>query len=125
MALNTVLRSLQSITPRSLLPAVQQLHTSAGLQSSHRASIGRSGRKSYLRTYPVLLIQPDGSTITIQYKEPRRILTMPLDITTLSEEQRKARLRLRNQPKKGSATKEKELYDDLNLDQYSKFWKKK
>ncbi|XP_063780608.1 large ribosomal subunit protein mL55 [Pseudophryne corroboree] len=125
MALHAFLRSLQNIAHRSLLPASHPLHTAAELQNSNRACTGRSGRKAYLRTYPVLLVQPDGSTISIQYKEPRRLLTMPLDISTLSEEQRKVRLRLRNRPKKGSATKEKDIYDDSNLDRYSKFWKKK
>ncbi|MGH0183323.1 UNVERIFIED_CONTAM: hypothetical protein FKN15_015278 [Acipenser sinensis] len=75
--------------------------------------------------YPVLLVRPDGSTITIRYKEPRRILMMPVDISTLSEAERKARLRKRD-PKRGTAKREQdEFEDDFRVDDYSKFWKKK
>ncbi|KAM4029073.1 large ribosomal subunit protein mL55 [Anomaloglossus baeobatrachus] len=101
------------------------VHTSAAEQNSNRAGIGRSGRTTFLRSYPVLLLQPDGSTITIEYKEPRRMLVMPIDISTLSEDERKARVRQRNQIRKTGAKKEKEVYDDFNPEEYSQFWKKK
>ncbi|XP_066441617.1 large ribosomal subunit protein mL55 [Eleutherodactylus coqui] len=122
-AVNTFICSLSSAALRSL--ASCQLHTSAVLQDSNRACIGRTVRKSFLRSYPVLLVQPDGSTITIRYKEPRRMLIMPVDITTLSEAERKARLRKRNQFKKSGAKKEQNTYEDFKLDEYSQFWKKK
>lgn len=44
--------------------------------NSNRASVARCGRHKYERLYPVMLVQPDGSTINIQYKEPRRVLTV-------------------------------------------------
>ncbi|XP_075705089.1 large ribosomal subunit protein mL55 [Rhinoderma darwinii] len=122
-AANTLLRALPGPALRIL--ASCQLHTSAALHNSNKACVGRSGRTSFLRSFPVLLVQPDGSTLTIQYKEPRRMLIMPLDITTLSEEERKARLRQRNQAKKIGAKKEKVVDDDFNLEEYSQFWKKK
>jgi len=34
----------------------------------------RFGRQKYERMYPVLLVRPDGSTINIRYKEPKRIM---------------------------------------------------
>ncbi|XP_069585200.1 large ribosomal subunit protein mL55 [Ranitomeya imitator] len=99
-------------------------HSSAKQQNSNRACIGRSARTTFLRSYPVLLVQPDGSTITIEYKEPRRMLLMPIDISTLSEDERKARLRQRNQARKTSAKKEQEVDDDFNPQEYRQFWKK-
>ncbi|KAM4705710.1 large ribosomal subunit protein mL55 [Rhinophrynus dorsalis] len=127
MALNMALSFLQYGAYRSFLPAACRLHSSARLHNSNRTSIVRCGRHAFIRTYPVLLVQPDGSTITIQYKEPRRILTMPVDITTLSEEERKARLRKREQSKKVKTkqTKKDQFDDDFSIDEYSKFWKKK
>ncbi|TRY96025.1 hypothetical protein DNTS_006091 [Danionella cerebrum] len=77
----------------------KSLHTTATQSNSNRSCVVRLGRKVYERMYPVLLVRPDGSTIIIRYPEPRRILQMPLDITTLSEEEKKIRLRKR-QPKK-------------------------
>ncbi|XP_073417121.1 large ribosomal subunit protein mL55 [Dendrobates tinctorius] len=118
-----ILRGLPCSALRSL--SLCSFHTSAEQQHSNRACIGRSGRTTFLRSYPVLLVQPDGSTVTIEYKEPRRMLVMPIDISTLSEDERKARLRLRNQARKTSAKKEQEIDDDFNPQEYRQFWKKK
>lgn len=81
-------------------------------------------RQKYARTYPVMLVRPDGSSIHIRYKEPRRILSIPVDINTLPEAERKARLRKRDAGRlkpKDEITFE----DDFKLDEYRKFWKKK
>ncbi|XP_040289296.1 39S ribosomal protein L55, mitochondrial [Bufo bufo] len=123
----STITTLLSALPGSALRCLgrSQFHISVTQQTSNRACIGRSGRTTYLRSYPVLLVQPDGSTITVQYKEPRRMLIMPIDITTLSEDERKTRLRQRNQARKSGAKKEKEVYDDFSLQEYSQFWKKK
>ncbi|XP_053322273.1 39S ribosomal protein L55, mitochondrial [Spea bombifrons] len=124
--LSSVYRFLRRDARRDFLPATCQFHSSANLRDSNRTSIVRCGRKTYSRTYPVSLIQPDGSTVTIQYREPRRILVMPVDITSLSEEERRARLRRRDQARKSSIKREKEDFgDEFSADEYSKFWKKK
>ncbi|XP_078521452.1 large ribosomal subunit protein mL55 [Lissotriton helveticus] len=116
---------LQQQVSRSFLPAICSLHISSCLHNSNRTSIVRCGRQVYSRTYPVLLVRPDGSTITIRYKEPRRIIEMPVDITTLSEAERKARFRKRD-PKRFQPKEEKdEFVDEFNADEYKKFWKKK
>ncbi|XP_036377113.1 39S ribosomal protein L55, mitochondrial [Megalops cyprinoides] len=105
------------------LPAASAFHSSACQHNSNRTSIVRCGRQKYGRMYPVLLVRPDGSTINIRYNEPRRILTMPVDITMLSEEERKARLRKRD-PKRTVTRVKDEFEDDFKVDDYSKFWKK-
>ncbi|XP_018414136.1 PREDICTED: 39S ribosomal protein L55, mitochondrial [Nanorana parkeri] len=107
------------------LPASCWLHTSPELQDANKTTIVQCSRTTYLRTYPLLLVHPDGSTITIHYKEPRKLLTLPIDITTLTEEERKVRQRLRDQSKKGKVKEEKDIYPDISLDEYKKFWKKK
>nr|XP_056706216.1 39S ribosomal protein L55, mitochondrial-like [Euleptes europaea] len=100
------------------------LHTSTSQLNSNRTSIACIPRVKYTRLYPVLLVRPDGSTIHIRYKEPRRILMMPVDINTLSEAEQRAQLRRRDTAK--IKVKEEVLFeDDFNLDDYRKFWKKK
>lgn len=49
---------------------------------------------------------------------------MPVDITTLSEEERKIRMRKR-EPKRAAKPKLDDFVEDFNVDDYSKFWKKK
>ncbi len=71
-----------------------------------------------------MLVKQDGSTIHIRYKEPRRILMMPVDIDTLSPEERKMRLRKRSAKYVEVKKKEAEFGDDFNVEQYTKFWKK-
>ena len=42
--------------------------------NANRAAVAGLGRNVYLRTYPTVLVMPDGSTVNIRYKEPRRII---------------------------------------------------
>ncbi|KAG5275521.1 hypothetical protein AALO_G00121260 [Alosa alosa] len=124
MAKACLYRCLQSALHRHAVVA-SALHTTGLLQTSNKTSVVRCARKQYERQYPVLLVRPDGSTINIRYKEPKRILMMPVDISTLSEEERKSRLRKRD-PKKTVVKKEKDDFEDnFKIDDYSQFWKKK
>ncbi|XP_051524169.1 39S ribosomal protein L55, mitochondrial-like [Myxocyprinus asiaticus] len=132
MALNTIgqpckdlFRCLQAVATHRCLQATSKFHSTVSQSNSNRTSVVCFGRQKYERMYTVLLVKPDGSTINIRYKEPRRIMMMPVDITTLTEEERKIRLRKR-EPKRG-AVKQKleEFEDDFKVDDYSKFWKKK
>ncbi|XP_067846356.1 large ribosomal subunit protein mL55 isoform X2 [Heptranchias perlo] len=106
-----------------LLPAMYPVHSMTRRNNSNRTSIVRCGRQAYGRLYPVLMVRPDGSTINIRYKEPKKMITMPVDVSLLPEAERKARMRKRD-PKKAKM-KEEEFEDEFKVNDYSKFWKKK
>ncbi len=42
--------------------------------NSNTAGISKINRRIYARSYPTILVQPDGSTIRIRYKEPYKII---------------------------------------------------
>lgn len=90
--------------------------------NSNTASITRPRRDCYTRTYPTLLVFPDGSTINIRYKEPRQIIKLPLDFSKLSEAEKKIVLSKRK-PKEILETEE-EFDDTFDASEYTKYWKK-
>ncbi|NWR54822.1 RM55 protein, partial [Bucorvus abyssinicus] len=104
--------------PRPLPPVT----TTCSRCNSNRAAITHLHRQHYGRLYPILLVKTDGSTIHVRYKEPKRILMLPLDSSTLPEKERKARLR-RQFPSRPKASGE-ETFKGIDLDTYKRFWKK-
>ncbi|NXT19792.1 RM55 protein, partial [Syrrhaptes paradoxus] len=90
--------------------------------NSNRASVSHLHRQHYGRLYPVLLVKTDGSTVRFRYREPKRILMLPLDSSTLPEAERRARLR-RHFPSRPKAVVE-ETFEGIDLDTYRQFWKK-
>jgi large subunit ribosomal protein L55 len=68
----------------------------------------------YERTYPTQLIFPNGSSIEIDYHEPQRILILPLNLSELSPEEQKKRLRMRKPKSKIVITEEIEDNFDEN-----------
>ncbi|XP_075000450.1 large ribosomal subunit protein mL55 isoform X3 [Calonectris borealis] len=103
--------------PRLLPPIV-----ASSRSNSNRASVSHLHRQLYGRLYPVLLVKTDGSTVRLRYREPKRILMLPLDSSTLPEAERKARLR-RQFPSKPKAGTE-ETFESIDLGTYKRFWKK-
>jgi hypothetical protein len=71
-------RCLQEMVAQSHFLRVSSLHTTTTQHNSNKTSIVRSSRQKYERLYPLLLVQPDGSTINIRYKEPKRILMVSI-----------------------------------------------
>ncbi|XP_008837223.1 39S ribosomal protein L55, mitochondrial isoform X2 [Nannospalax galili] len=90
---------------------------------SNRASLTRLRRQAYARLYPVLLVKQDGSTIHVRYREPRRMLLMPLDVDALSPEDRRAMLRKREIQLQQKKEEEPEMIDsDFDTEHYKQFW---
>ncbi|CAK9294144.1 unnamed protein product [Gordionus sp. m RMFG-2023] len=71
----------------SKIHAIQVAHF-----NSNFASICKVHRKIYPRFYPTVLVNSDGSSYNIRYFEPRKIIKLPLDLTTLSDEEKQIRL---------------------------------
>ncbi|XP_014250677.1 39S ribosomal protein L55, mitochondrial [Cimex lectularius] len=66
--------------------------------SSASAALTRPHRGKYFLEYPTKVVLSDGSSITVRYHEPQQIIKLPLDLSTLSEAEAKARLE-RRRPK--------------------------
>ncbi|XP_077525654.1 uncharacterized protein LOC144137594 isoform X2 [Haemaphysalis longicornis] len=50
------------------------LRCGGGRPASSVAFVSRVKRQTYVRQYPTVLVQPDGSTITVRYHEPRSLI---------------------------------------------------
>ncbi|XP_004586597.2 large ribosomal subunit protein mL55 [Ochotona princeps] len=110
---------------KTAVPVCRCLHMSPPWANSSRASLCRLRRQVYARLYPVLLVKQDGSTIHIHYREPRRLLVMPLDLDSLPPEERRVRLRRREAQLRPKEEKDPELPDDFDVERYKRFWTKK
>nr|XP_006218820.1 39S ribosomal protein L55, mitochondrial [Vicugna pacos]XP_015107100.1 39S ribosomal protein L55, mitochondrial [Vicugna pacos]XP_015107101.1 39S ribosomal protein L55, mitochondrial [Vicugna pacos]XP_015107102.1 39S ribosomal protein L55, mitochondrial [Vicugna pacos]XP_015107103.1 39S ribosomal protein L55, mitochondrial [Vicugna pacos]XP_015107104.1 39S ribosomal protein L55, mitochondrial [Vicugna pacos] len=115
----------QRVVTGATLESRRCLCVSSWRADCNRASLTRVHRQTYARLYPVLLVKQDGSTIHIRYREPRRMLTMPVDLDSLSPEERRARFRKREAQLREEKEEEPELSDDFDVEQYKKFWTKK
>ncbi|CAG9838223.1 unnamed protein product [Diabrotica balteata] len=91
--------------------------------NSLSACITKPHRNTYLKTYPTVIAKPDGSTYTIRYEEPRKLIKLPLNIWTLSEAERKARLEDRKPKKKVKIVED--IDDSYDSKKYLKYIKRK
>ncbi|XP_058464354.1 large ribosomal subunit protein mL55 [Malaya genurostris] len=91
--------------------------------SSNTAAVVKVHRNVYARRYPTMVVLANGATININYHEPRRIIKLPLDLSLLSEADRKARLEKRK-PKQILRI-EDEVEDNFNARKYISFVKRK
>ena len=69
--------------------------------------------------YKVCLVQPDGSSFTIRYHEPRDFIRLPVDPTSLTEEEKRARLN-RLKPEKEVTVHE---FDEEETEITQRSWK--
>uniref|UniRef100_A0AAG5CSM3 39S ribosomal protein L55, mitochondrial n=1 Tax=Anopheles atroparvus TaxID=41427 RepID=A0AAG5CSM3_ANOAO len=70
-----------------------------------------------------MMVLPNGATININYHEPRRIIKLPLDLSLLSEAERKSRIEKRKPKQKIRI--EDDVEDTFNANKYLKYMKKK
>lgn len=82
------------------------------------AAITRTPKATYPRTYKVRLVLPDGSTYSIRYEEPFKIIKQPIDPTYMTEEEKKERMN-RLKPEKPKKIYELEEEEDENYNQRS------
>ncbi|KAH7721898.1 Protein MRPL-55 [Aphelenchoides avenae] len=97
------------------------LHTTAGCSNAYRASLGKIKREKYVKQYQVMLMRPDGSTIMGRCAEPRRFLQLPVDMTVLTEDER--RQRIAGRKRKVKQVKEECIDDNFDLDTYASLFK--
>ncbi|XP_037357736.1 39S ribosomal protein L55, mitochondrial-like [Talpa occidentalis] len=100
-------------------------HVSSWRAASSRAPFTRQHRQNYARLYPVRLVRQDGSTIHIHYREPRRILAMPLDLDSRSPEEQRARFRKLEVQLRVMKEEEPVLGHGFDAERYKRFWTKK
>ncbi|CAH1644223.1 unnamed protein product [Spodoptera littoralis] len=87
------------------------------------ASVTKIHRDLYTRMYPTKVVLPDGASINIRYHEPRKIIKLPIDLSKLSEDERKLRLEKRKPKRKVKIVDD--IQDDYNAKKYLKYIKKK
>ncbi|XP_038210354.1 39S ribosomal protein L55, mitochondrial [Zerene cesonia] len=85
-------------------------------------SITKIHRELYTRMYPTKVVLANGASINIRYHEPRKIIKLPLDLSLLSEAEKKIRLDKRKPKKKVKITET--LDDNFNAKKYLKYLKK-
>lgn len=91
--------------------------------ASSAAFVSRVKRPTYVRQYPTVVVQPDGSTITVRYHEPRSLIRLPLVFEELSAEQQQLVLVKRKPPE--VVVVQEELEDHFDSRDYLKYFKGK
>ena len=75
--------------------------------------LSRPKKELYPRTYKVRVIKQDGSSFMTRYHEPVGVIQLPLDPESLTEEQKKARLKKMRDDK---IVKVKEYKENVTFD---------
>lgn len=83
------------------------------------AAITKKHRTVYEQSYPTTLVFSDGSSIEIEYHEPRKIIVLPLNIAELTEVEQKKRLERRKMKTKIVITED--IEDSFDENRYLNF----
>lgn len=79
-------------------------------------AITKKHQNVYANTYPTVLVLPDGSSINIEYNEPRKIIVLPFNISELSEEEQK--IKINNRKPRTKIVLVEEQQDDFDEMKY-------
>ncbi|XP_055934240.1 39S ribosomal protein L55, mitochondrial-like [Argiope bruennichi] len=91
--------------------------------NSNRTCLVRIGREKYCRMYLTTIVNPDGSSYTIRYHEPRKIINLPLNTAELTPEELQKHLNRKKVQEK--VVIEEQPDDDFDINRYSHLWKTK
>lgn len=92
--------------------------------SNKSAYVTKIRRRYYLKTYPTVVVEPNGVIYTIRHEEPRRIITLPLNLKSLPAEEQEEILEARK-PKVQVKYVEEAVTDTFEPSKYVRYVKKK
>jgi large subunit ribosomal protein L55 len=85
------------------------------------AAVTKTHRKVYVNKYWTILQHPDGSTIKIRYHEPVGIIRLPLDLSSLSPEERRKKKLEREPVAPVTIKNDDDIEDTFDENRYLKF----
>ncbi len=92
---------------------------------SNRASISLIKRSKYCRLYPVLMVYPDGSTVTVRHSEPRAIIKLPVLLEDCKTDAERREWLSRRKPKEVIKIEEEDSAVQFDSKQYLNMIKNK
>ncbi|XP_064386484.1 large ribosomal subunit protein mL55-like [Halichondria panicea] len=98
-------------TARSLSNRVTKRLEKLGIGPDGKPLPTPNVRKVFPKMYKLLMVNQDGSTYTVRHRYPHRMVTLPLDLSTLTPEQLAERERVK-QAAKIRVYVEEEIEDD-------------
>jgi len=113
--LSGLLRSVNAWSPAL---AVNSLVSVRHL-NANRAVVTKIKRPVFARLHPVTTVLPDGSTITVKYKEPKNLIRFPLDLETATAEQKRIVAQMRRPKTKLNTIEDKgKAFDPMKYVKY-------
>lgn len=91
--------------------------------NAYRASLGKIRRRKYIKEYETMIMYADGSIAPARTKEPRHFIQFPINLSSLSEDDRRQRLAARKP--KAKKIKQETIDDNFDLSQYTSMFNKR
>uniref|UniRef100_A0AC35GKL9 Uncharacterized protein n=1 Tax=Panagrolaimus sp. PS1159 TaxID=55785 RepID=A0AC35GKL9_9BILA len=117
--MSSILQRLQNAKPTLQLA----FSTSSVNLNAYRASLGKIRREKYIKEYETIIMYADGSTAPARTKEPRHFIQFPVNLSSLSEDDRRQRLAARKP--KSKQIKQEIIDDNFDLNQYTSMFNKR